>query len=281
MLCDAFWVAGTERTIWDRLDECVHALSEPFRASEIVGWFRRHYPDVKEQSLRAHIQGATSNASSASRAPYARHVPLITRIDHGLYRRVDSGDHKTDIPHAASVRSKRDNTAPDPQIKVPTTSATAEWHHESNVQAAMVTYLATTGWSVTSVADTATRARGLDIVARKNDTVVGVEVKGYPSRYYADAARAGQEKPTQPATQARVWYAGAVLAAMRLRSRDPTMAAVIALPDFPTYRSLHASTEWSLDRCDIQVWWISENGVVTVPGAKQDRRSEAPPVGSN
>jgi hypothetical protein len=27
----------------------------------MVGWFRRHYPDVKEQSLRAHIQGATSN----------------------------------------------------------------------------------------------------------------------------------------------------------------------------------------------------------------------------
>jgi hypothetical protein len=54
-------------TIWDRLEECVEHLSEPFRASEIVGWFRRHYPDVKEQSLRAHIQGATSNASASSR----------------------------------------------------------------------------------------------------------------------------------------------------------------------------------------------------------------------
>jgi hypothetical protein len=58
-------------TIWDRLEECVQYLSEPFRASEIVGWFRRHYPDVNEQSLRAHIQGATSNASAESRGIFA------------------------------------------------------------------------------------------------------------------------------------------------------------------------------------------------------------------
>ena len=68
-------------TIWDRLQECVGQLSEPFQASEIVGWFRRHYPDVKEQSLRAHIQGATSNASVESRGTFANRRPLITRIE--------------------------------------------------------------------------------------------------------------------------------------------------------------------------------------------------------
>lgn len=76
-------------TIWDRLDECVQYLSEPFRASEIVGWFRRHYPEVKEQSLRAHIQGATSNASAQSRGAFAKRQPLITRIAHGQYCRFD------------------------------------------------------------------------------------------------------------------------------------------------------------------------------------------------
>lgn len=77
-------------TIWDRLEECVQHLSEPFRASEIVDWFRRHYPDVKEQSLRAHIQVATSNASPESRGAFANRQPLITRVEHGLYRRFDS-----------------------------------------------------------------------------------------------------------------------------------------------------------------------------------------------
>ena len=64
-------------------------LSEPFRASEIVGWFRRHHPEVKEQSLRAHIQGATSNASAESRGVFRNRQPLVTRIEHGLYRRFD------------------------------------------------------------------------------------------------------------------------------------------------------------------------------------------------
>ena len=74
-------------TIWDRLQECVGQLREPFRASEMVGWFRRHYPDVKEESLRAHIQGATSNASVESRGQFANRRPLITRVSRGVYRR--------------------------------------------------------------------------------------------------------------------------------------------------------------------------------------------------
>lgn len=78
-------------TIWDHLQECVGQLSEPFQASEIIGWFRRRYPDVKEQSLRPHIQGATSNASVKSRGTFANRRPLITRISHGLYRRYDGG----------------------------------------------------------------------------------------------------------------------------------------------------------------------------------------------
>lgn len=55
----------------------------------MVDWFRCRYPDVKEQSLRAHIQGATSNASMESRGMFANRQPLITRIEHGLYRRFD------------------------------------------------------------------------------------------------------------------------------------------------------------------------------------------------
>lgn len=43
------------------------------------------------------------------------------------------------------------------------------------------------------------------------------------------------------------------------------MHAVIALPDFPTYRALFADTKWSLDKCAVEVWWVSEHGVVTVP----------------
>jgi len=79
-------MARSPDTIWARLEECINVLSEPFRASEMVGWFRRHYPDTNEQSLRAHIQSATSNAPDRGTLGYRD--PLITRIDRGLYVRV-------------------------------------------------------------------------------------------------------------------------------------------------------------------------------------------------
>jgi hypothetical protein len=71
------------------LAECVGQLDEPFRRSEIIGWFRRHYPQVKESTVAAHIQAATANAANRDRNhPYlAARAPLLRRIDHGLYLR--------------------------------------------------------------------------------------------------------------------------------------------------------------------------------------------------
>ena len=91
---------------------------------------------------------------------------------------------------------------------------------------------------------------------------VGVEVKGFPSRRYADAARASGAKLTNPSTQAGHWYAQAVLAAMRLRGREPTWRSVIALPDFPRYRDLHAETAASLAAAQIEIWWVDQVGLV-------------------
>ncbi len=35
-------------TTWAKLAEAVRHLEEPFRRSEIIGWFRRHHPEVNE-----------------------------------------------------------------------------------------------------------------------------------------------------------------------------------------------------------------------------------------
>jgi hypothetical protein len=93
------------QTIWDMLAECVHLLDQPFRASEIVGWFRRHHPEVNESSLRVHIQSATSNVDPKSKAVgLARRTPLLTRIDHGVYVRYAvrpaTGDSPPPLPLA-------------------------------------------------------------------------------------------------------------------------------------------------------------------------------------
>ncbi|MFD5826907.1 hypothetical protein [Lentzea sp. NPDC060358] len=144
-------------------------------------------------------------------------------------------------------------------------TADEEWHVEANVQAAVVTALTRAGWSIRSVADTATKARGDDIVAQRGNVTTGIEVKGFPSRSYADPARAGETKPTAPSTQAGHWFAQAVLAAMRLRGREPSWRSVIALPDFSRYRNLHAETADSLTAAQIEVWWVHQDGTVDLP----------------
>lgn len=139
-----------------------------------------------------------------------------------------------------------------------------EWHTEANVQAALVTAPVARGWRILSVANTATKEQGIDVLAVADDGVtVGIEVKGFPSRNYADPARAAEMKPTSPSTQAGHWYSQAVLAAMRLRGKEPTWRSVIALPDFPRYRALYEETCGSLIAAGLELWWVSESGVLS------------------
>jgi hypothetical protein len=84
-------------SVWSMLTECINQLDEPFRRSEIIGWFRRHHPQVNESTLAAHIQAATANAANrAQNHPnLARRAPLLQRIDHGLYARAVRPDAVT------------------------------------------------------------------------------------------------------------------------------------------------------------------------------------------
>lgn len=137
-----------------------------------------------------------------------------------------------------------------------------EWHTEAQVQAMVVAHLAGEGWQITRVADTGSRERGIDITAARGVETVAIEVKGFPSRGYADLRRAGEEKRAHPSAQATGWYGRAILAAMLTRSRMPGARSVIALPDFSRYRNLFMETAGSLEKCGIEVWWVSQDGDV-------------------
>lgn len=232
------------------LDECVRSLDEPFRRSEILGWFRRHYPDVNERSISPHIQGATSNAPGG--VQYDRPA-LLTRIDHGKYVRYRNEN--------GVASDTRDNSRFEPTLR------TVEGHDlltEACVQARLVGYLRDEGWTIVSEADTVSRQRGTDIVATRGSRTLGIEVKGYPGRTYADPRRAGEKKTTQPGVQAGHYFAGAILSAMQQKSRQPEMLSVIAFPDVPRYRKLAAEVASSLAAAGIGLWLIDEHDIVDV-----------------
>lgn len=272
--------ANESLTVWDRLREYAATQSGPFTSQEVLSWFRRHAPSqANDRTVRTHIRGACWNVGD--RSQFSKKEPFLTRIDRGLFRlatddevvrwRAGSG-----IAREAGRKQLPPDRAADPvepgaptsgdrsseTVSMETTRAAGEWHTEANVQALLVTALATDGWRILSVANTATKEHGIDVIATRDGQTVGIEVKGFPSRAYADPARAGEQKRTSPSTQAVHWYAQAVLAAMRLRGKEPGWRSVIALPDFPRYRDLHSETDGPLTAAGIEVWWVDRTGAL-------------------
>ena len=81
----------------------------------------------------------------------------------------------------------------------------SEWHTEENTQRLLVEWLAGEGWTIVRTANTATREHGLDVVAERDGQRLGVEVKGYPSRFYVTGPNRGQVKTSTPKEQAKKW----------------------------------------------------------------------------
>ena len=99
-------------TVWAMLEECVGQLAEPFRRNEIVGWFRRHHPDVNGATLAARTQAAIVNAANRARNnPLGTRAPLLRRVDHGLYVRATRLREPAERPRSAEVRRSRRHRA--------------------------------------------------------------------------------------------------------------------------------------------------------------------------
>ncbi|WP_406051336.1 hypothetical protein [Kribbella sp. NBC_00889] len=270
-------------TVWDRLREYAATQPGPFTSQEALSWFRRHAPSqANDRTVRTHIRGACWNVGD--RSQFSKKEPFLTRLDRGLFRvatldeivdwRRDRGDEEvadgelfriergTDSGTSGLATSEEISSQ---EAALRTRPTASEWHSEATIQSMLVTALATDGWSILSVANTATKEHGVDVIASRDGRTIGIEVKGFPSRAYANPARAGEQKRTSPSTQAGHWYAQAVLAAMRLRSKEPAWRSVIALPDFPRYRDLHSETAGSLEAAGIEVWWVDRTGALHRP----------------
>ena len=177
-----------------------------------------------------------------------------------------TAEHVTFTRGHAQRRSSGVVTAGTPAVDTHaerSTPPTEDDHREAMVQARLVAGLTHEGWQIQSVADTASRAPGIDVLATKAARILAVEVKGYPSRAYADPQRSHEVKPTSPGVQARHWYAAALLKAMLTGEEHPDYEIAIALPDVPTYRSLQRRTSGGLTTLGITTLFISTDGKIT------------------
>lgn len=108
------------------------------------------------------------------------------------------------------------------------------WFWEGNIQAKVIEYLVSQNCHIRSVADTATRQQGIDIIAEKNGKKLCVSVKGFPNA----------TPRTNPSVQAGHWFKQAIFDMIDYRERDKNVMLALALPDFPRYRKMAAKITW-------------------------------------
>jgi hypothetical protein len=139
------------------------------------------------------------------------------------------------------------------------------WPWEGAVQSVFANLLVTHGWTISSMADTATKQAGIDMLAAHPHAGrrLGAEVKGWPSVGYADPRRAGEIKKTQPSTQAGHWFSDALRAAMMLLDSHPGHESLMVLPDHTRYRDLAARTATGRRAANIHVVLLQADGSYT------------------
>src|SRR5439155_18066398 len=141
-------------------------------------------------------------------------------------------------------------------------AVTEEWWWEGNVVKVLAKYLESNGWTVRSVADTATGAPGADLEVTQGNRTLIVEVKGYPSTLYRRGPQAGQQKRAHPSLQAKHWYAEALLSALLRRHERPEAEIALGLPETKRYRELFSRTAPSLDLLGIGLYLVRADGSV-------------------
>jgi hypothetical protein len=212
------------------------------------------------QALRARPAGMTDAELAKQLNKAHPHINQVCHrlANHGLLVRDDS--------HCGIVNRMSDET-PSPRVVAVhpgvDSAGEQEWAWEGSLQSRLATHLATDGWSIIRVADTAQRERGVDIIAERDGRRLLVEVKGWPSRTYARGERAGQPEPTQPTLQATHWFAEGLTTLIR-RSAQPEAHLALGLPDMPRYRTLLAEASWALERLDIKVYLVTADGAVEI-----------------
>lgn len=136
-----------------------------------------------------------------------------------------------------------------------------DWFWEGNVQDKLAKHLENQGFKVTAT-DTLSKSRGIDISATRNSDTLLIEVKGYPSNRYADGNRQGQSKRTKPTLQAHHWFSDAFFAVIRRKNKFPKSSVAIGFPEFQRYLDLIDEAKWALEKLNIRIFIVTQEGEI-------------------
>jgi hypothetical protein len=118
-----------DRPVRELLADAVAALDQPSRSSDFVEWFARHYPAVKDNTVRMHLMAYTANDRNRRHHASARRRPAL------LFKRPDDRLK----PYDPSVHGAFDDFGEprDPAVVCPDAGVTALGAEEPASEAAM------------------------------------------------------------------------------------------------------------------------------------------------
>ncbi len=202
-----------------------------------------HHPEGVDDDALTLTLGLTQRQQANQRCRRLEQVGIVTR------RRIEG-----------KIRNFLNADAPLGETILPQSTpilgvAERPWFWEGHVQSVVVDHLQSRGYQIRSVANTATRERGKDVIAvAPSGQTLWISAKGYP---------VGTAK-TNPRTQARHWFAHALFDLILWHGEDVTIALGLALPQKETYRKLANRVGWFLSSTRNCIYWVAEDGVVTV-----------------
>lgn len=141
----------------------------------------------------------------------------------------------------------------------------SDWFWEGNVQNKIIEFMQKNeDFKILLKANTQTKERGPDILAKKDGVKRRVSVKGFPSDKYMSGPRMGQKKPTPPTLQAKHWFAEAIFDVICAKSALQEIEIAIGFPKFPRYVNLVRNVKWFRETIGLFCYFVSENGEVEV-----------------
>ena len=83
-----------DRPTWQLMIEAVDEMAPVFTNHEMMDWFQKRYPDLKEMTIRLHLRALSANvppSQNSSRWPAERRI--LYKLDRTHYTRYDSAIH--------------------------------------------------------------------------------------------------------------------------------------------------------------------------------------------
>lgn len=143
-------------------------------------------------------------------------------------------------------------------------NANDDWFGESNISKALVEYLKEQGYKIIKDNSGNKSAKGIDIIAEKDGKRELIEIKGYPSIFFANG-EPGVLKAASPHLQSAHWFDGCLSSTIKNYEKENDVL-VMAYPACARYEELmHVRQAFFTDHnVSIKIYFVKEDGSVVI-----------------